>query len=259
MKKSAQGSGLWPRIVLEGCRIPLDLVGVAQFERDIHRIGVEAQLVMTNASSRDKGLGLRQRLSLGLGLLEGVGENADYVRPVKRRSGLPAYGERPLQELDRLGPLPFGESQTPEMSQAALFEAPRSEAADELLRTPNMLVAVISLPESKEGRGGGQGGIQLSSLMTDACRSVHGDQRLRDHNPLWREKLLSLNHLGEIGDVDAAEAVLTTKLHAFAQSLVRTDHAPPHVFCIAKAAEGCCLKFDGANFTRELQALGVLL
>ncbi len=56
-----------------------------------------------------------------------------------------------------------------------------------------MLAAVISLPESKEGRGDGHGGIQLSSLMTDACRSVHGGQRLRDHDPLWREILPSVS------------------------------------------------------------------
>jgi hypothetical protein len=95
--------------------------------------------------------------------------------------------------------------------------------------------------------------------MTDSCRSVRGGQRLREYNLLWREIQLSRNYLGQIGDLDAAEAVLTAKLYAFVQSRMRADHVPPHVFCIAEAAEGCCLKFDGTNFTRELQALGVLL
>src|SRR5215475_13532639 len=124
---------------------------------------------------------------------------------------------------------------------------------------PNMLVAVIALTESKGGRGGCQSGVQLGTLITDSCRSVHGGQRLCERNLLWREIDLGLNHLGQIGDLDAAETVLTAKLYAFMQSRVRTDHVPPHVFCIAEAAESCCLKFDGANVTREIQALGVLL
>jgi hypothetical protein len=122
-----------------------------------------------------------------------------------------------------------------------------------------MLVAVISLTESKGGRGGCQVGVQLGAVMTDSCRSVHGGLRLCEHNLLWREIQLSRNYLGQIGDLDAAEAVLTAKLYAFAQSRMRADYVSPHVFCIAEAAEGCCLKFDGTNFTRELQALGVLL
>jgi hypothetical protein len=52
--------------------------------------------------------------------------------------------------------------------------------------------------------------------MTDSCRSVHGGLRLCEHNLLWREIVLRLNHLGQIGDLDAAETVLTAKLYAFA-------------------------------------------
>jgi hypothetical protein len=84
---------------------------------------------------------------------------------------------------------------------------------------------VISLPESEGGHHRHQDRVQLGSLMTDACRSLHRDQRLREHDLLFREILLGLNHLGEIGDLDAAETVLTTKRDALAQALVRTDHA----------------------------------
>jgi hypothetical protein len=71
-----------------------------------------------------------------------------------------------------------------------------------------MLVAVISLPEIEGGYGRCQNSIQLGALMTDASCSVNGDQRLREHDPLFREIVLGLDHLGKIGHLDAAEAVL---------------------------------------------------
>jgi hypothetical protein len=98
------------------------------------------------------------------------------VSTVKRPSELFAQGYSLLQQVDRLGPVPFGKAEALESDQAGLFEAPRPQAADKLLRTPNKLAAVISLPESEGGHRRHQDRVQLGPLMTDACRSLHGDR-----------------------------------------------------------------------------------
>src|SRR4030095_4056553 len=164
--------------VLECRRIALDLVEISEFKRHIHGVGIEAQPIMADASRGDESLGLRQRLTLGFRYLERSCEHAENVCTVVRPPELLAQVYSLLQQVDRLGTVSFGKGEAPEKDQADLLETPRPQAADKLPSSPDMLVALISLPEIKGGDGRYQHGVQLGPFMTDTCRSVHGDQRL---------------------------------------------------------------------------------
>jgi hypothetical protein len=107
------GERLWLGKVFECRRIALDLVEISEFKRHIDGVGIEAQLIVADTSGGDENLGLRQSATLRFRPLQSSCERAENVSTVKRPPELFAQGYSLLQQVDRLGPVPFGKPETP--------------------------------------------------------------------------------------------------------------------------------------------------
>jgi hypothetical protein len=95
--------------VFKGLRIALHLVEISKIERHIHGIGIKAQLIMGETSGLDESLGVRQSSTPRFRLFERGCKRTQNVSAVERSPEILAQGYRLVQEIDRLGTMPFGE------------------------------------------------------------------------------------------------------------------------------------------------------
>ena len=254
MKKSLQGRGSEP---VQRVDIAIGFVPVAESERHIDGIGVEAERIVADAAMSHERLAFRQSLARLAWVGHRQGERTEDVRTVESDSGLMADLEN-LPEPDRIRAVAIPKGGFAEIEEATLQEAPGAQALDQIKHGRGLLSQPGQIGHREQAEDAGDPSIDLGAQVANLCGGLGGRDALLErlgHGPEIEHRV---GDLAAVRDLDATEPVLSGEIDAPLQIAVGRDHPAADVFGIAETAERLGLQLDRVDLLRDLKTLAVL-